>query len=195
MDTLKREYTPDASEPQPIRFFCSGEPYRFWDLFDGDFHLICPPEGGTLFLLGTDRLGRDMLSRLLYGARISLTIGLVGVTLSYTIGIIIGGIAGYFGGLFDSVVQRVTEVLRSIPELPLWMALSAALPVTWDPRAHLFRHHHHPGAARLALDRARRALQALRAARGGLRRGGGDDGRQAVAHHRRGISCRTSPAT
>ena len=79
-----------------------------------------------------------MFSRLVYGARISLTIGLVGVALSYTIGIIIGGIAGYYGGLFDSVVQRITEVLRSIPELPLWMALSAALPVTWDPRVIYF---------------------------------------------------------
>ena len=138
MDTLNREYTPNRSAPQPIRFFCSGEPYRFWGLFEGDFHVICPPEGGTMFLLGTDRLGRDMLSRLLYGARISLTIGLVGVLLSYTIGIVIGGMAGYFGGLIDAVVQRVTEVLRSIPELPLWMALSAALPVTWDPKVIYF---------------------------------------------------------
>jgi peptide/nickel transport system permease protein len=79
-----------------------------------------------------------MLSRLLYGARISLTIGLVGVGLSYLIGITVGGLAGYLGGLFDSVVQRITEVLRSIPELPLWMALSAALPVTWDPRIIYF---------------------------------------------------------
>jgi peptide/nickel transport system permease protein len=138
METLKREYTPDTSDPQPIRFFCSGQPYNFWNLFDGTFHLVCPPEGGTMFLLGTDRLGRDMLSRLIYGARISLTIGLVGVTLSYAIGIVVGGIAGYFGGFFDSVVQRITEVLRSIPELPLWMALSAALPVTWDPRVIYF---------------------------------------------------------
>jgi peptide/nickel transport system permease protein len=138
MDTLKREYTPNRAEPQPIRFFCSGEPYRFWNRVEGDFHVICPPEGGTLFLLGTDRLGRDMLSRLLYGGRISLTIGLIGVTLSYLIGIIVGGMAGYFGGLIDSAVQRITEVLRSIPELPLWMALSAALPVTWDPRVIYF---------------------------------------------------------
>lgn len=138
MDTLKREYAPDTSRPQPIRFFCSGEPYEFWGQFTADFHLVCPPEGGTMFLLGTDRLGRDMLSRLLYGARISLTVGLVGVTLSYLIGIVVGGMAGYFGGLLDAVVQRVTEVLRSIPELPLWMALSAALPVTWDPRLIYF---------------------------------------------------------
>ncbi|MGH6924067.1 MAG: ABC transporter permease [Propylenella sp.] len=138
METLKREYTADTSGPQPIRFFCSGDEYNFWDLYTGTFHFICPPEDGTLFLLGTDRLGRDMFSRLIYGARISLTIGLVGVTLSYAIGIVVGGIAGYFGGLFDSVVQRLTEILRSIPELPLWMALSAALPVTWDPRLIYF---------------------------------------------------------
>jgi peptide/nickel transport system permease protein len=138
MDTLKREYTPDRSSPQPIRFFCSGEPYRFWGLFAADQHLVCPPEGGTMFLLGTDRLGRDMLSRLLYGARISLTVGLVGVTLSFILGIVIGGMAGYFGGIIDSIVQRVTEILRSIPELPLWMALSAALPVTWDPKLIYF---------------------------------------------------------
>jgi peptide/nickel transport system permease protein len=138
LETLKREYTPDTSRPQKIRFLCSGLPYRFWGLLDGDFHLVCPPQGGEMFLLGTDRLGRDMLSRLLYGGRISLTVGLVGVTLSFILGITIGGMAGYFGGMIDSVVQRVTEILRSIPELPLWMALSAALPVTWDPRLVYF---------------------------------------------------------
>ena len=138
LDNLKREYTPIRSQPQRVRFFCSGEAYRFWGLFTAKTHLMCPPAGGTLFLLGTDRLGRDMLSRLLFGARISLTIGLVGVTLSYVIGITLGGIAGYFGGVFDAAVQRVTEVLRSIPELPLWMALAAALPVTWDPRLIYF---------------------------------------------------------
>ncbi len=138
MDTLKREYTTDRSKPERIRFFCSGETYNFWNLFNSSFHIFCPPEKGTMFLLGTDRLGRDMFSRLTYGARISLTIGLVGVTLSYVIGITIGGIAGYYGGLFDSIVQRLTEILRSIPELPLWMALAAALPVTWDPRIIYF---------------------------------------------------------
>ena len=138
METLKREYTADTSTPQRIRFFCYGEEYNFWDLFNSNFHLICPPDDAPMFLLGTDRLGRDMFSRLVFGARISLTIGMVGVALSYTIGIIIGGIAGYYGGLFDSIVQRITEVLRSIPELPLWMALSAALPVTWDPRVVYF---------------------------------------------------------
>ncbi|EAS48314.1 permease protein, ABC-type oligopeptide transporter [Aurantimonas manganoxydans SI85-9A1] len=133
LDTLQREYTPDTSQPLPLRFFCQGDPYEFWGLVSGDRHLVCPPEGGSLFLLGTDRLGRDMLSRILSGARISLTVGLVGVTLSFILGITIGGLAGYFGGWIDSVVQRVTEILRSLPELPLWLALSAALPVTWSP--------------------------------------------------------------
>ena len=133
METLKREYSVDTARAERVRFFCSGDPYRFWGIFPSTFHLICPPEGGTLFLLGTDRLGRDMLSRLLYGARISLTVGLIGVTLSFILGITFGGIAGYFGGWADSIIQRVTEILRSLPELPLWMALSAALPVTWSP--------------------------------------------------------------
>lgn len=133
LDTLQRTYTEDRSRPLPLRFVCSGDAYSFWGLVEADTHLVCPPEGGTLFLLGSDRLGRDMLSRILYGARISLTIGLVGVTLSFILGITIGGLAGYFGGWVDSVVQRVTEILRSIPELPLWLALSAALPVTWSP--------------------------------------------------------------
>jgi peptide/nickel transport system permease protein len=133
MATLKRDYSHDLTKPQPVRFFCSGDRYQFWGLFEGSTHLICPPEGGTLFLAGTDRLGRDMLSRILYGARVSLTIGLVGVLVSFVLGISIGGIAGYFGGWVDNVVQRVIEIMRSIPELPLWLALAALLPANWSP--------------------------------------------------------------
>ncbi|GGE15935.1 peptide ABC transporter permease [Aureimonas endophytica] len=133
LDTLQRRYTEDRSQPLPIRFFCQGDPYEFWGLIEGDFHLVCPPEGGTLFPLGTDRLGHDMLSRLIHGGRISLTVGLVGVTISFMLGLFFGGLAGYFGGRIDWWVQRTTETLRSIPELPLWLALSAALPVTWSP--------------------------------------------------------------
>ncbi|HEY9343788.1 MAG TPA: ABC transporter permease, partial [Inquilinus sp.] len=116
-----------------LRFFCSGDSYRFWGMFEADLHLVCPPERGTFFLLGTDRLGRDMLSRILYGARISLTVGLIGISVSFLLGIVIGGLAGYYGGWIDNVVNRLIEVIQSFPQLPLWMALSAALPVTWSP--------------------------------------------------------------
>jgi peptide/nickel transport system permease protein len=133
MENLRREYTPDTDEVYPIRFFCRGDTYSFWGLFQADFHLICPAKDGTLFLLGTDRLGRDMLSRILNGARISLTIGLVGIAVSFTMAIVIGGLAGFYGGIVDNVVQRLIEIIRSFPELPLWMALSAIMPVTWSP--------------------------------------------------------------
>ena len=133
MEALQRVYTDDPAQVQRIRFFCSGDPYEFWGMFPASFHLVCPPEGGEMFLLGTDRLGRDVLSRIIHGARISLTIGLFGVTMSFMLGIVIGGLAGYWGGWFDMVTQRVIEVLQSIPSIPLWMALAAIIPVTWSP--------------------------------------------------------------
>lgn len=133
MSQLRRVYTPDPNKRQPLRFFCSGDPYSYWGLIPGDFHLACPAKGGQLFLLGTDRLGRDMLSRIIYGARISLTVGLIGVAVSFTLGIVVGGIAGYYGGWTDILIQRAIEVIQSFPHLPLWMALSAILPVTWSP--------------------------------------------------------------
>ena len=135
---LRWVYTEDTARPQPLRFLCSpddytGARYRFWGGPEMGFHLVCPPEGGTFFLMGTDRLGRDIFSRVTYGARISLTVGLVGIILSFALGIVIGGVAGYYGGFIDTAVQRVIEVIRSFPTLPLLMALSAALPVTWSP--------------------------------------------------------------
>jgi len=133
MEILKRNYPENHDEVLPLRFFCLGDKYKFWGLFEGSFHLLCPPENGTFFLLGTDRLGRDMFSRITYGARISLTIGLVGIIISFAFGIVIGGLAGYYGGWVDASVQRMIEVIRSFPELPLWMALSAVLPVNWSP--------------------------------------------------------------
>ena len=133
MTNLKREYQEDKQSIQKIRFFCKSDPYKFWGHVAASTHLFCPSATGTIFLLGTDRLGRDVLSRIIYGTRISLTVGLLGIIFSFIIGITIGGLAGYFGGWVDNLSQRAIEIIRSFPELPLWMALSASLPVTWSP--------------------------------------------------------------
>jgi peptide/nickel transport system permease protein len=131
--TLKPEYAPNPSKVEKLRFFCLSEKYEFWGLFGGRLHLFCPAENATLHILGTDKLGHDLLSRLIYGARVSLTIGLFGVSLSFLLGIVIGGIAGYYGGWIDNLIQRSIEVLRSLPHLPLWLALAAILPINWSP--------------------------------------------------------------
>jgi peptide/nickel transport system permease protein len=133
MENLKREYDVDRSRPQLIRFFCRGDDYDFWRLVPGSLHLVCPPKDGTLFLLGTDRLGRDMLSRIIYGGRISLSIGLLGVGVSFILGVIIGGIAGYYGGKIDLFIQRVIEIVQSLPHIPLWLALASIMPPSWSP--------------------------------------------------------------
>ncbi|HET6468882.1 MAG TPA: ABC transporter permease [Geminicoccaceae bacterium] len=133
METLRREYVADRNKVQRLRFFCHGDPYRFWGQVEARFHLVCPAEDGTFFLMGTDRLGRDLFSRILHGARISLTVGLIGISISFVLGIILGGISGYYGGWIDNLIQRIIEIIRSFPMIPLWLSLSAAMPVTWDP--------------------------------------------------------------
>ncbi len=133
MDTLKREYREDRSRRYRVLLLARGEPYRLWGLWRADRHLVGVEPGGSLFLLGTDRLGRDVLSRIIYGARISLTVGLVGISVSFVLALVMGGLSGYYGGSIDLAIQRLIEVIRSFPELPLWMALSAALPSRLDP--------------------------------------------------------------
>ena len=132
--TLKRVYTPDPAKKIPVRFFARGFEYRLLGLIPADRHLV-GVEGAateeTLFLLGTDEQGRDLWSRLMYGTRTSLTIGLLGVTISLVLGVLLGGISGFCGGGFDTVIQRVIEILRSIPTIPLWLGLAAALPSSW----------------------------------------------------------------
>lgn len=132
METLQLEYGEDKEVRYPIRFFARGEKHELLGLIETDIHLFGVEEPGAIFLFGTDSIGRDLFSRILYGARLSLSIGLIGVALSFIIGVTMGGISGYFGGVVDTIIQRIIEFLISIPTVPLWIALSAALPRDWS---------------------------------------------------------------
>jgi peptide/nickel transport system permease protein len=131
--TFRPLYVENKEVRYPIGFFVRGDPYKFWGLFEWDVHLVgtAEPEVAPLFILGTDSIGRDVLTRIFYGSRISLTIGLVGVAISFFLGLILGGLSGYFGGVIDEIIQRVIEVITSLPTIPLWMTLAAALPAGW----------------------------------------------------------------
>lgn len=132
-ESLKREYTPDPSMKIDVEFFAPGHDYKLFGLIPMDTHLIRPADPGSpMYLIGSDQNGRDVLSRLIYGTRISMTVGLVGVTLSLFIGILLGGLSGYYGGGVDMVIQRIIEFIGSLPTIPLWLGLAAALPPEWS---------------------------------------------------------------
>lgn len=134
LETLTLVFAEDKSKIYPIQLFAKGRPYRLFGVIPTDRHLFgVDSEEEKVFLVGADRQGRDMFSRVIYGTRISMSVGLVGVALSFVLGILIGGISGYYGGTLDTIIQRVIEFLRAMPTIPLWMSLSAALPPNWPP--------------------------------------------------------------
>ena len=147
-ETFLTTFSEDRNRRVPIRFFVRGAPYKLWGIFPTDIHLFGLRQeeavrtdgnlGARIFLFGADKLGRDLFTRILIGARVSLTIGLVGVALSFVLGIIFGGISGYLGGIPDLAIQRLIEFIQSVPSLPLWMGLSAALPKWWSITAKYF---------------------------------------------------------
>lgn len=129
--TWRRRYVEDSSQKHFIRFLTRGDRYRLWGLFETDLHLFGAEGGAPLFLMGTDGSGRDLFSRVIYGTRVSLTVGLIGIFISFVLGCLLGGLSGYYGGTVDLVIQRVIEFPLSIPTIPLWMALAAAMPKNW----------------------------------------------------------------
>lgn len=134
IETLTLDFTPNYNEIHTLHFFVRGDEYKLWGLIPSNIHLFGTKDrDAKFFLLGADKQGRDMFSRIVYGSRISMSVGLLGVILSFVLGIFIGGISGYYGGTLDVLIQRLIEFLRSIPTIPLWMALSAALPANWPP--------------------------------------------------------------
>ena len=141
--TLRKYYVEDTASAVPLGFFVRGESYRLWGFLPWNRHFIgvkhpAPAGGGTaptFLFLGADKYGQDTFSRLLYGARVSLSIGLVAIVITFVLGVSIGGISGYLGGAMDNVIQRLIEIINSFPQLPFWLALGAVLPPDWSPLA------------------------------------------------------------
>ena len=132
--SLRRSYAIDPSEVVPVGFFVKGAPYQLWGLFSSDVHFFGPLDpGDTMYLLGTDKLGRDLLSRLIHATRISMSIGLIGVCISLVLGVVLGSLSGFYGGWVDMLIQRLIEVISSMPTIPLWLGLAAAIPLSWSP--------------------------------------------------------------
>lgn len=132
--TFKRTFAEDKTKKYPIYFFAKGEPYKVLGLFKTDIHLFgLGDKDKPLFIMGTDELGRDLFTRVLYGARISLSFGLISIFFTFIIGLILGGLSGYLGGVVDTIIQRLIDLLLCMPHIPLWMSLAAALPRDWSP--------------------------------------------------------------
>jgi peptide/nickel transport system permease protein len=134
--TLRMEWKVDETKRVPVRFFTSGYKYKMFGLIESDLHLLGladPKSEDRIYLMGTDRLGRDQWSRLIFGTRTSMTVGLIAVALSVILGVLLGGVSGYFGGLPDLFIQRLIELLQSLPTIPIWLAMTAALPRDWGP--------------------------------------------------------------
>jgi peptide/nickel transport system permease protein len=131
---LRRTFVIDPEKKIPVSFFVHGWKYKLLGLFETDVHLLgATNKGDRVYLFGADSIGRDVFSRMIYGTRVSMTIGLVGVAISLVLGIFLGGVSGYFGGWLDDVIQRVIDFIRSLPTIPLWLGLAAAFPITWGP--------------------------------------------------------------
>jgi len=137
-DTGLRIYRVDRTRKYPISLFVRGDPYSFFGLFESNLHFIGTGPGNPFYLLGTDRFGRDMLSRILTGGRVTLSVGLFAVVLSVTVGTLMGLVSGYFGGFTDFTIQRVIEIIFAFPQIPILMALSALLPADWPPLLTFF---------------------------------------------------------
>jgi len=145
--TFKRTYLEDRAEVVRLGFFVRGEPYKLWGVLPADRHFFGVKDGTirradgvmpTFYFLGADKIGRDVFSRLIYGARISLSVGLVAIAVTFLLGVTIGGISGYFGGAIDTFIQRVIEIVNAFPQIPLWLAFGAVLPADWPPLSTYF---------------------------------------------------------
>jgi peptide/nickel transport system permease protein len=138
-ESFKREFVEDKDTIIPVKFFAKGEPYKMWGFINASRHFITPEDyTQPMYLFGGDGLGRDLMSRVIHGTRVSMSIGLIGVIISLFLGILLGGVSGYYGGPIDNLIQRITEFLRSIPTIPLWMGLAAAIPLAWPPLREYF---------------------------------------------------------
>ena len=132
--SLRRSFVVDDSKVVPIGFFVRGPEYKMWGLFPSDLHLMGPLKtNDPFYLLGADKLGRDLFSRVIYGTRVSMSIGLIGVCISLILGVVMGALSGYYGGWVDLLIQRIIEIISAMPTIPLWLGLAAAIPVSLAP--------------------------------------------------------------